>query len=205
MVGSIGVDNRYSTSYNNLKSNRGSDKWANTLVQTVDKDINGGANVNSAKKSTVMDSYLALSGNGINTLKQAYSEYKSENYRIVPDNEAECFDIYNKDGERLGVFSYSDVKIRQDATTGKQFLISEHGTMSYDALVVDGELKEALQKVINKESLDVEEMQGFTLKTHTGTGIQYLVKNGEEGRGGKVLLQTEEDRKRQCISVNTLI
>ena len=123
-----------------------------------------------------MDSYLALSGNGINTLKQAYSEYKSENYRIVPDNEAECFDIYNKDGERLGVFSYSDVKIRQDATTGKQFLISEHGTMSYDALVVDGELKEALQNVMNKETLDVEEMQGFTLKTHTGTGIQYLVK-----------------------------
>lgn len=196
MVGSIGVDNRYSTSYNNLKSNRGSDKWANTLVQTVDKDINGGANVNSAKKSTVMDSYLALSGNGINTLKQAYSEYKSENYRIVPDNEAECFDIYNKDGERLGVFSYSDIKIRQDSTTGKQFLISEHGTMSYDALVLDGELKEALQNVMNKESLDVEEMQGFTLKTHSGTGIQYLVKNGEEGRGGKVLLQNEADRKR---------
>ena len=196
MVGSIGVDNRYSTSYNNLKPNRGSDKWANTLAQTVDKDINGDADVNSAKKSTVMDSYLALSGSGINTFKQAYSEYKSENYRIVPDNEAECFDIYNKEGERLGVFSYSDVKIRQDAATGKQFLISEHGTMSYDALVVDGELKEALQNVMNKESLDVEEMQGFTLKTHAGTGIQYLVKNGEEGRGGKVLLQTEDDRKR---------
>lgn len=196
MIGSIGVDNRYPTSNNNLKPNRGSDKWANTLVQTVDRDINGGSDVNSAKKSTVMDSYLALSGNCINTLKQAYSEYKSENYRIVPDNEAECFDIYNKDGDRLGVFSYSDVKIRQDASTGKQFLISEHGTMSYDALVLDGELKEALQNVMNKESLDVEEMQGFTLKIHTGTGIRYLVKNGEEGRGGKVLLQTEDDRKR---------
>ena len=31
MIGSIGVDNRYSTSYNNLKPNRGSDKWANTF------------------------------------------------------------------------------------------------------------------------------------------------------------------------------
>lgn len=50
MIGSIGVDNRYSTSYNNLKPNRGSDKWANTLVQTIDTDINGGADVNSAKK-----------------------------------------------------------------------------------------------------------------------------------------------------------
>lgn len=196
MIGSIGVDNRYLSNYNNLKPNQGSDKWTNTLSQTIDKDTSNDFDVNNAKKSTVMDSYLALSGSSINTLKQMYTEYKSENYRIVPDNEAECFDIYNKDGERLGVFSYSDIKIRQDATTGKQFLISEHGTMSYDALVLDSELKEALQNVMNKESLDVEEMQEFTLKTHSGTGIQYLVKNGEEGRGGKVLLQNEADRKR---------
>lgn len=141
-------------------------------------------------------SYLALSGKTINTLKQEYSEYESENYRIVPDNEAECFDIYNKDGERLGAFSYSDIKIRQDETTGKQFLISEHGTMSYDALVLDDELKDALQNVMDKDSLDVETLQGFTLNTHSGTGIQYLVKDGEEGRGGKVLLQNEADRKR---------
>ena len=48
-----------------------------------------------------------------------------------------CIRDSNKDGERLGAFSYSDIKIRQDETTGKQFLISEHGTMSYDALVLD--------------------------------------------------------------------
>ena len=135
MIGSIGAESRYSTGYNNLKPNRNQNKWADTLAQTVDKeDISSRADINRAKKSTVMDSYLALSGKTINTLKQEYSEYESENYRIVPDNEAECFDIYNKDGERLGAFSYSDIKIRQDETTGKQFLISEHGTMSYDAL-----------------------------------------------------------------------
>lgn len=196
MIGSIGMDNRYSTSYNNLKSNRETGKWTNTLSQTIDKDINNDADVNNAKKSTVMDSYLALSGSGVNTLQQAYSEYESENYRIVPNNEAGCFNIYNKDGERLGAFSYSDIKIRQDSITGKQLLISEHGTMSYDALILDGELKEALQNVMNKESLEVEALQGFTLKTHYDTGIQYLIKNGEEGRGGKILLQNEADRKR---------
>lgn len=196
MIGSIGADNRYSVGYNNLKPNRESGKRTNVLFQPMDRNINSDTDENGVKKSTIMDSYLALSGNGINTLKQVYSEYKSENYRIVPDNEAECFDIYNKEGERLGAFAYSDIKIRQDTTTGKQFLISEHGTMSYDALALDGELKEALQNVMNKESLDVEEMQGFTLKTHSGTGIQYLVKKGEEGRGGKVLLQNEDDRKR---------
>ena len=173
------------------------DRPVSVLAQTVDKeDISSRADINRAKKSTVMDSYLALSGKTINTLKQEYSEYESENYRIVPDNEAECFDIYNKDGERLGAFSYSDIKIRQDETTGKQFLISEHGTMSYDALVLDDELKDALQNVMDKDSLDVETLQGFTLNTHSDTGIQYLVKDGEEGRGGKVLLQNEADRKR---------
>lgn len=197
MIGSIGAESRYSTGYNNLKPNWNQNKWADTLAQTVDKeDISSRADINRAKKSTVMDSYLALSGKTINTLKQEYSEYESENYRIVPDNEAECFDIYNKDGERLGAFSYSDIKIRQDETTGKQFLISEHGTMSYDALVLDDELKDALQNVMDKDSLDVETLQGYTLNTHSGTGIQYLVKDGEEGRGGKVLLQNEADRKR---------
>lgn len=63
-------------------------------------------------------------------------------------------------------------------------------------MVLDGELKEALQNVMNKESLEVEALQEFNLKTHSGTGIQYLVKTDEEGRGGKVLLQNEADRKR---------
>lgn len=143
MIGSIGADNRYLSNYSNLKSNQRSDKWTNNLSQTPDKDTSNDFDINTAKKSTIMDSYLALSGSSINTLKQMYTEYKSENYKIVPDNKAECFDIYNKASEHLGVFSYSDIKIRQDTTTGKQFLISEHGTMSYDALVLDGELKEA--------------------------------------------------------------
>ena len=103
----------------------------------------------------------------------------------MPDNEAGCFDIYNKQGERLGAFDYSDIKVRQDSQTGKQFLISEHGTMSYDAMVLDGELKDALQNVMGVETLETEELSGFTLKTHSGTGIQYLVREGEEGRGGK--------------------
>ena len=37
-----------------------------------------------------------------------------------------------------------------------------------------------------KDSLDVETLQGFTLNTHSGTGIQYLVKDGE---GIKIYIQ----------------
>lgn len=82
-------------------------------------------------------------------LDKAYETYESGNYRIVPDNEGGCFDIYNKQDERIGAFDYSGIKVRQDShQTGKQFLISEHGTMSYDAMVLDGELKDALQDVM---------------------------------------------------------
>ena len=93
----------------------------------------------------VLDAYRASAASGVRNVKPAYDTYESENYRIVPDNEAGCFDIYNKQGERLGAFDYSDIKVRQDSQTGKQFLISEHGTMSYDVMVLDGELKDALQ------------------------------------------------------------
>ncbi len=134
-----------------------------------------------------------LSARGENCLKTVYESYQSENYKIVPDNESGCLTVYNRQGERIGVFDYSDIKVRQDFATGKQFLISEHGTMSYDVAVLDGELKDALQKVMEKEELETEPLQGFTLHTHAGTGIQFLIRDGEEGRGGKTLLQSEAD------------
>ena len=152
--------------------------------------------VKTAGQTSVLDAYRASAASGVRNVKPAYDTYESENFRIVPDNEAGCFDIYNKQGERIGAFDYSDIKVRQDSQTGKQFLISEHGTMSYDAMVLDGELKDALQNVMGVETLETEELSGFTLKTHSGTGIQYLVRDGEEGRGGKVLLQSETDRER---------
>ena len=142
---------------------------------------------------SALDAYRASAASAVRNVTPAYETYESENYRIVPDNEAGCFDIYDKQGERIGAFDYSDIKVRQDSVTGKQFLISEHGTMSYDAVVLDGELKDALQNVMGVETLETEELQRFTLKTYSGTGIQYLVRDGEEGRGGKVLLQSQAD------------
>lgn len=129
--------------------------------------------------------------------------YESENYKIKVDNSglSLCFDIYNKLGEHLGAFDHSDIKIKQDTATGKEFLISEHGTMSYDALVLDEEMKEDLFAVMGIDSLEKETLQGFCLKTHAGTGIQFLLKDGEEGCGGKVLLQSDEDvRKYEALA-----
>ena len=133
----------------------------------------------------------------------ACDTYESDNYKIKVSSSGPFlnFDICNKLGEHLGTFDYSDIKIKQDAATGKELLISEHGTMSYDALVLDEEMKEDLCAVMGIDSLEKETLQGFSLKTHTGTGIQYLLKDGEEGSGGKVLLQNDEDvRKYEALA-----
>ncbi len=147
----------------------------------------------TAGQTSLLEVYRVSASSVVRNIKPVYKAYESENYRIVPDNEAGCFDIYDRQGEQIGVFDYADIKVRQDNRVGKQFLISEHGTMSYDVVVLDGELEEALQNVMGVETLETEELLGFTLKTHSGTGLQYLVREGEEGRGGKVLLQSQAD------------
>ncbi|MBD5531172.1 MAG: hypothetical protein HDQ98_03060 [Lachnospiraceae bacterium] len=151
-----------------------------------------GTGARTSAQNIVLQAYRAAAS-GAGSVKPVYQAYESANYKIVPDNEAGRFDIYNKQGEKLGVFQYSDIKVRQDSATGKEFLISEYGTMSYEAMVMDNELKDALQNAMGVEKLETEELQGFTLKTHSGTGIQYLLRDGVEGRGGKVLLQSQAD------------
>lgn len=177
------------------QGNKSGTNFANRMADfdTTDSLSSQTTSVRATGQNTALEAYRVSAAMGVRNVKPAYETYESENYRIVPDNEAGCFDIYNKQGEKLGAFAYSDIKVRQDSATGKQFLISEHGTMSYDALVMDGELKEALQNVMGVEALETEALQGFTLKTHSGTGIQYLIRDGEEGRGGKVLLQSQSD------------
>ena len=194
-MGINGISAGYTAGYETRKTQNA--VCGNAFASRIGQSVNAAkanpfaSESNYVKTNSAMEAYLASSTYGVRDVKQTYESYQSENYRIVPDNEAGCLDIYNKQGERLGAFSYSDIKIRQDGT-GKQLLISEHGTMSYDALVLDEELKETLQNIMGKE-LVTEKLQGYTLQTHTGTGIQYLVREGEEGRGGKVLLQSEAD------------
>ena len=103
---------------------------------------NAGLRMNTG--SSVLDAYRMSSVQGASRVKTAYEPYNTENYKIVPNNESGCFNIYNGQGEKIGAFAYADIKIRQDFATGKQFLISEHGTMSYDATVLDGESKLSL-------------------------------------------------------------
>ena len=181
----------------------GKTQTKNTGINFADRIVSAGMagsasarrnNVDMQGQTSILEAYRASAASAAHNMKPAYDTYESENYKIVPDNENGCFDIYNGQGEKLGVFRYSDIKVRQDGATGKQFLISEYGTGScYDAIVLDHELKGALQGVVGVETLETVDLHGYTLKTHSGTGIQYLVRAGEEGRGGKVLLQDQSD------------
>lgn len=137
---------------------------------------------------------------GISNMQEtdfSYTSFESKNYRIIPDNENGCFDIFTGEGERIGAFLYSDIKIRQDQATGTRLLISEYGTGSfYNAIIMDEELENGLMKAMGVESLEKEVLQGYQVKKHAETGIKFVVKDGEEGRGGRCLLATEDDRRK---------
>ena len=194
-----GIGAGYPAWHETGKSNKNSNSGTGFADSMADAGMAGAfpfqkTSTRKTEQNVILEAYRTSASVGVRNVKPAYEKYESENYRIVPDNESGCFDIYNKQGEKLGLFSYSDIKIRQDSATGKQLLISEHGTMSYDVLVMDNELKEDLQNVMGVHTLETKTLQGYVLKTHSGTGIQYIVKDGEEGRGGKTLLQSDADR-----------
>ncbi len=183
-VGSIRVSNYYQQGFKSTnKKSADSNIRERSMTTVSNKSVNEDNKVENRTQSSAVDAYRAASAYSINGIKPSYTTYESDNYRIVPDNGSACFDIYDKQGNHLGVFSYSDIKIRYDSESGKQLLISENGTASYDALILDEELKEILQNVMGIEELGVEELQGYQLKQHSGTGILYLVRDGEEGRG----------------------
>ena len=75
-------------------------------------------------------------------------------------------------------------------------MISEIGGYNgiwYDAIAVDAELENGLAKALGVDDIPEVGLEGYYIGTHTETGIQYVMKPGEEGRGGKVLLRNEVD------------
>ena len=94
----------------------------------------------------------------------------------------------------MGVFSVEDLKIRVDEETGTKVMISEIvGGAWYDAIPVTEELEQGLKEAMGVTEILEEELTGYYIGTHAGTGIHYVMRPGEEGRGGKVLLQNDAD------------
>ncbi len=133
---------------------------------------------------------------GSSEIKEAnFKEYETANYKFVPEPDIGGMRIL-VNGQSAGVFSVDDLKIRVDEETGTKVLISElggYGSAWYDAIPLDAELEKGLAEAIGVENIPEVELEGYYIGTHAGTGIQYVMRPGDEGRGGKVLLRNEVD------------
>lgn len=127
----------------------------------------------------------------------SFREVSTEHYSFVPEPEIGKGGLRILiNGESAGVFSVDDLKIRTDEKTGTRVMISEIvgiGSAWYDAIPVTQELERGLAEAMGVENVPEEELTGYYIGTHAGTGISYVMRPGDEGRGGKVLLQSEAD------------
>ena len=126
-----------------------------------------------------------------------FKEHETPNYKFVPEPEIGSGGMrILKNGQSVAVFSVDDLKIRVDEKTGTRVLISEMGGFGgawYDAIPVDAELENGLAEAIGVDDIPEVELEGYYIGTHAGTGIQYVMRPGDEGRGGKVLLRNAGD------------
>ena len=126
-----------------------------------------------------------------------FKEHETSNYKFVPEPDIGSGGMrILKNGQSVAVFSVDDLKIRVDEKTGTRLLISEMGGFGgawYDAIPVDAELENGLAEAIGVDDIPEVELEGYYIGTHAGTGIQYVMRPGDEGRGGKVLLRNAGD------------
>ena len=126
-----------------------------------------------------------------------FKEYETANYKFVPEPTIGDGGMrIVKNGQSVAVFSVDDLKIRVDEETGTRVLISELGGFDsawYDAIPMDEELENGLAEAMGVENIPEVTLGGYYIGTHAGTGIQYVMRPGDEGRGGKVLLRNERD------------
>ena len=129
-----------------------------------------------------------------------FKEHETPNYKFVPEPEIGSGGMrILKNGQSVAVFSVDDLKIRVDEKTGTRVLISEMGGFGgawYDAIPVDAELENGLAEAIGVDDIPEVELEGYYIGTHAGTGIQYVMRPGDEGRGGKVLLRNAADEEK---------
>ena len=126
-----------------------------------------------------------------------FKEHETPNYKFVPEPEIGSGGMrILKNGQSVAMFSVDDLKIRVDEQTGTRVLISEMGGYNgnwYDAIPVDAELENGLAEAIGVDDIPEVELEGYYIGTHSRTGIQYVMRPGDEGRGGKVLLRNAAD------------
>ena len=129
-----------------------------------------------------------------------FREVEIANYKFVPVTNVGngAIRVY-VNGENAGLFLAEDLKIRVDKQTGTRLLIgdmNELGSDLYDAIPVNAELERGLAEAIGKDIIPEVPLEGYYIGTHAETGIKYVMKPGEEGKGGKVLLCSAAEEAR---------
>lgn len=126
-----------------------------------------------------------------------FKEHETPNYQFIPEPDIGSGGMrILKNGQSVAVFSVDNLKIRVDEKTGTRVLISEIpglGNSWYDAIPVDAELENGLAKALGVDEIPEVPLEGYYIGTHAGTRIQYVMRPGDEGRGGKVLLRNAAD------------
>ena len=161
-------------------------------VETLDEKITGPVeetdNVDIVYKLLITESSEIKISN--------FKEHETPNYMFIPEPEIGGIRIL-VNGKSAGVFSVDDLKIRVDKQTGTRVLISEiggYGGAWYDAIPMDAELEKGLAEAIGVDDIEEVSLEGYYIGTHARTGIQYVMRPGDEGRGGKVLLRNAADK-----------
>ncbi|MBQ6887827.1 MAG: hypothetical protein IJN54_09980 [Lachnospiraceae bacterium] len=157
-----------------------------------EKSVNQTENVDSK------DAISKLFDTGNSEIKVSnFKEHETQNYKFVLEQDIGSGGMrILKNGQSVAVFFVDDLKIRVDEKTGTRVLISEipgFGNSWYDAIPVDAELENGLAEAIGVDEIPEVELEGYYIGTHAGTGIQYVMRPGDEGRGGKVLLRNAAD------------
>ncbi len=212
-VGTIGIYN-YNTRTGELSSKDGTEEefvafYNGELQADETENLNGYDHRTKAALKNILDNWQQFADAGkLKVLPEAsmemvinpihisrFREVSTEHYSFVPEPDIGKGGLRILiDGKSAGVFSMDDLKIRVDEKTGTRVMISEIvGGAWYDAIPVTNELERGLAEAMGVEKLPEEELTGYYIGTHAGTGIQYVMRPGDEGRGGKVLLQSEAD------------
>ena len=127
-----------------------------------------------------------------------FKEVETENYKLVPEPGIGGLRIL-VNGKSAGVFKPEHLKIQEDAQTGTRVMISELPGFNgnwYDAIPVTEELESALSEAMGVDEVPHKVLEGYYIGTHAETGIRYVMRPGDEGKGGQVLLCNAVDEAR---------
>lgn len=195
-VGTIGIYN-YSTKIGILSTKNVTDeefiKFCNDELQVDETEVMNGYNqrtkVGHKKIFEIWQQFAdagkpkVLSEDPMETVKQSihiskFREVSTEHYSFVPEPEIGKGGLRILiNGKSAGVFSVDDLKIRVDEKTGTRVMISEIvGGAWYDAIPVTDELERGLAEAMDVENIPEEELTGYYIGTHAGTGISYVMR-----------------------------